>query len=65
MRVAVRRAIDGLPDRCREVFELSRMHGLKYSEIAVTLGISIKTVEAQMGKALKVLREELAPWLNR
>ena len=65
MRVAVRRAIDGLPDRCREVFELSRMHGLKYSEIAVALGISIKTVEAQMGKALKVLREELAPWLSR
>lgn len=61
--VAVRRAVDGLPDRCREVFELSRTHGLKYSEIATTLGISIKTVEAQMGKALRTLRVELAPWL--
>jgi RNA polymerase sigma-70 factor (ECF subfamily) len=60
---AMRRAVEGLPERCREVFELSRTHGLKYSEIAQTLGISIKTVEAQMGKALRVMREELAPWL--
>ena len=63
MKVAVRKAIDGLPGRCREVFQLSRTHGLKYSEIATVLGISVKTVEAQMGKALRVLREELAPWL--
>jgi RNA polymerase sigma-70 factor (ECF subfamily) len=62
--VALRRAVAGLPDRCREVFELSRIHGLKYSEIATVLGISVKTVEAQMGKALKVLRVELAPWLR-
>lgn len=63
MAVAVKRAVDGLPDRCREVFELSRTHGLRYSEIATVLGISVKTVEAQMGKALRVLREELAVWL--
>jgi len=63
MKIAVKRAIDGLPERCREVFELSRTGGLKYSEIAVVLGISIKTVEAQMGKALRVLRFELAAWL--
>lgn len=60
---AVREAIDGLPNRCREVFELSRVHGLKYSEIATTLGISVKTVEAQMGRALRDLREKLAAWL--
>ena len=60
---ALMRAVEKLPDRCREVFELSRTHGLKYSEIAVALGISIKTVEAQMGKALRILREELAAWL--
>jgi RNA polymerase sigma-70 factor (ECF subfamily) len=60
---AMRRAVEGLPQRCREVFELSRTHGLKYAEIAQTLGISIKTVEAQMCKALRVMREELAPWL--
>ena len=62
--VALKRAVAGLPDRCREVFELSRTHGLKYSEIATVLGISVKTVEAQMGKALKSLRVELAPWLR-
>ena len=60
---AVRIALDGLPPRCREVYDLSRVQGLKYAEIAETLGISQKTVEAQMGKALRVLRERLAAWL--
>lgn len=64
MRVAMRRAVDSLPERCREIFELSRTNGLKYLEIAALLGISVKTVEAQMGKALRVLREELSPWLK-
>ena len=62
---ALNEAVNGLPERCREVFELSRVHGLRYAEIAATLGISIKTVEAQMGKALRILRERLAPWLPR
>ncbi len=61
---AIGQAVASLPDRCREVFELSRVHGLKYAEIAERLGISVKTVEAQMGKALKVMRERLAPWLQ-
>jgi RNA polymerase sigma-70 factor (ECF subfamily) len=60
---ALREAVGDLPERCREVFELSRVHGLRYAEIASTLGISVKTVEAQMGKALRILRERLAPWL--
>lgn len=60
---AVREAVSTLPERCREVFELSRGAGLRYAEIAETMGISVKTVEAQMGKALRVLRERLAPWL--
>jgi RNA polymerase sigma-70 factor, ECF subfamily len=60
---ALRAALGDLPDRCREVFELSRVHGLRYAEIAATLGISVKTVEAQMGKALRILRERLAAWL--
>lgn len=60
---ALRAAIRALPPRCREVFELSRVSGLRYAEIALTLGISVKTVEAQMGKALKVLRWELADFL--
>ena len=61
---ALQQSIQSLPPRCREVFELSRMQNLKYQEIADALGISIKTVEAQMGKALRILREKLAPLLN-
>jgi RNA polymerase sigma-70 factor, ECF subfamily len=61
---AVRVALDQLPPRCREIFELSRNDGLKYAEIAEVLDISPKTVEAQMGKALRILRERLAPWLH-
>ncbi len=60
---AVEAAVATLPPRCREIFELSRFHGLTYNEIAVAMGISAKTVEAQMGKALRVLRDRLAPWL--
>ncbi|MEP5791763.1 MAG: RNA polymerase sigma-70 factor [Cyclobacteriaceae bacterium] len=51
--------INALPPRCCEIFKLSRFEGLKYQEIADHLEISIKTVEVQMGKALKVLRERL------
>lgn len=56
---AVRAAIDRLPPRCREVFLLSRDGGLTYAEIARTLDISVKTVETQMGRALKSLRVAL------
>jgi RNA polymerase sigma-70 factor, ECF subfamily len=51
--------ISDLPERRREIFILSREQGLKYREIADQLGISIKTVETQMGQALKELREKL------
>ena len=57
-------AIGGLPNRCREIFELSRFEGLKYREIADILGISPKTVEVQMGKALKILRKKLKPHIT-
>jgi RNA polymerase sigma-70 factor (ECF subfamily) len=60
---AIVRSVAGLPEPVREVFELSRKNGLKYAEIANVLGISVKTVEARMGRALKELRERLAPWL--
>ncbi len=62
---ALAEAMGSLPPRCREVFELSRVHGLRYAEIASTLGVSVKTVEAQMGKALRILRERRAPGLPR
>ena len=52
-------AINTLPPRCRLVFQLSRYEELSYKEIATKLEISVKTVENQMSKALKVLREAL------
>ncbi len=52
-------SIDSLPEKRKEIFKLSREDGLKYREIAEQLGISVKTVEAQMGLALKQLREML------
>jgi RNA polymerase sigma-70 factor (ECF subfamily) len=63
LKDAIVAAIAELPPGCREVFEMSRGRGLRYSEIASTLGISIKTVESQMGKALRHLRSRLAAWL--
>ena len=58
-----RRAMDTLPPQCRHIFELSRFESLKYREIADQLGISIKTVETQMGKALRVMRLQLVDYL--
>jgi RNA polymerase sigma-70 factor (ECF subfamily) len=60
---AVREAITSLPENAREVFQLSRDRGLKYSEIAVVLDISVKTVEKRMGQALAELRDRLAQWM--
>lgn len=54
--VLLYREIELLPEKCREVFKLSRLDGIKYKAIALQLGISEKTVENHMGHALKVLR---------
>ena len=56
-------AMNLLPERCRKVFELSRFEGMKYGQIADQLEISIKTVEAQMSKALRLMREHLKDFL--
>jgi RNA polymerase sigma-70 factor, ECF subfamily len=55
----IKEALNTLPEHCRTVFQLSRFENLKYQEIADRLGISIKTVENQMGKALKLMRIQL------
>jgi RNA polymerase sigma-70 factor (ECF subfamily) len=56
-------AIQRLPERCRLVFTMSREQDLSYAEIARLLGISVKTVETQMGRALRQLRAQLASYL--
>ncbi len=56
-------ALNDLPQQCRTIFQMSRFREMKYQEIADELGISVKTVEAQMGKALKVMRIKLADYL--
>lgn len=56
-------ALNALPEQCRIIFQMSRFEELKYKEIAERLGISIKTVENQMGKALKILRLKLVDFL--
>jgi RNA polymerase sigma-70 factor (ECF subfamily) len=52
-----------LPDQCRAIFQLSRFGGLKYREIAEQLDLSVKTVEANVSKALKHLRDQLTDFL--
>ena len=54
------KAIDDLPEKCREVFLMSKQDGFSNEEIAEELGISIKTVKNQMTKAFSRLREALS-----
>ncbi len=64
IEAAVSRCIEALPAGCRSVFILSRYEDEKYREIATRLGISLKTVENQMGRALRLLRACLQPFLR-
>ena len=57
------KAISELPEQMRRIFKLSRFEGLKYTEIATELNMSVKTVETQMGRALAKLREKLSVYL--
>ena len=60
LRKEIDHAIDGLPEKCREVFKLSYLHDMKNKDIADVLGLSLRTVEAHMYKALKILRDKLS-----
>lgn len=60
----IEEAIERLPDHCKEVFKLSRFSQLKNREIAEKLNISEKTVESHMTKAIKLLKEDLRPYLS-
>jgi RNA polymerase sigma-70 factor (ECF subfamily) len=55
----LQRAIANLPEHCRTIFLMSRMDEMKYHEIAERFSISIKAVEKQISKALRLLREEI------
>ena len=55
----VRMAVDNLPPQCKKIFVMSRFDGLRYPEISSRLNISVNTIQNQICKALKVLREEL------
>lgn len=60
----VQKAINQLPEKCKAIFVLSREEGLTYQEIATQLDLSVKTVENQMGIALKKMRAALKPYLD-
>ena len=59
----LQQALNELPEQCRTIFQMSRFEELKYREIADRLGLSVKTVENQIGKALKILRNKLSDFL--
>ena len=64
LRKEIYDAINELPDKCKEVFKLSYLHDMKNKEIADVLGVSLRTIEAHMYKALKYLRSRLDPlWI--
>lgn len=56
--------IDSMPEKCREVFKMSRQDHLKNKEIADKMGISVKMVEKYISKALLVLRTELSDYMS-
>jgi len=60
----VDRALLELPEKRREIFELSRFEGLKYHEIAERLDLSIKTVETQMARSLEFMRKYLKEFIT-
>ena len=59
----INRAINSLPPQCRTVFNMSRFENYTYSEIAKELNLSVKTIENHMGKALRIMRMQLADYL--
>lgn len=60
----IEQTLNELPERTGEIFKMNRFQGLKYTEIANKLSISVKTVEANMGKALKIFRRNLHEYLR-
>ena len=64
LRTMLAEALDKLPENTRLIFEKNRFEGKKYAEIASNLSLSVKTVEAEMTKALRTLRDELEIYMK-
>jgi len=64
LETAIEKALSIIPEKCRAIFVMSRYEEMKYKDIAQNLGISIKTVENQMGKALKLMRMHLSEFIS-
>lgn len=64
LKEKIEESLGSLPPKRREIFRLSREEGLKYREIAERLNVSVKTVETQMGLAIRSLRVKLRDYLN-
>ena len=60
---AARYAVERLPERSRQAYVLHREHGMSYAEIAAIMGVSVKTVENHLARAVRSLREALSGWL--
>ena len=63
MEAKIKTLLNNLPDKCKEIFILSRFEQLSYKEIAGLLDVSVKTVENQISNALKMLRKNLFTFL--
>ena len=64
LKTKIQQALASLPEQCRTIFQMSRFEDLKYREIAEQLQLSVKTVENQMGKALRTMRQHLSAYLS-
>ncbi len=64
MNQLIEKTLESLPEKCKQIFSMSRFDGLKYKEIAEKLNISVKTVEANMGKALNAFRQNLKQYVG-
>jgi RNA polymerase sigma-70 factor, ECF subfamily len=56
------KAVVKLPEQCREIFILSKQQDMKSSEIATKLGLSVRTVENQIYKAIRIVRQEMVDY---
>jgi RNA polymerase sigma-70 factor (ECF subfamily) len=65
LQANINKAVDALPDKCKEIFIMCKYNDMSYSQVSEMLHISPKTVENQMGIALKKLRERLKPFFKK